>query len=218
MLPCLLCCPFSALPLSYLSYTHLSTLCLASFFFSLECPHLALFSLLAGHPFHGWPARLRGHKFSGLWKVWTVPSPPLPSPTLPCPALPCPALPSPALPSPSPPLPAPPLPCPALHSTPLPSPPLPPSLPPSLPPACQIWSSWVQPKPLFRVRPRSNLAALWITAETFGPVMTALVWRHPAAMIDCAKGQRKHFCLKSRISRAVIGMGTNEWPSPLPEG
>ena len=29
MLPCLLCCPISALPLSYLSYTHLSTLCLA---------------------------------------------------------------------------------------------------------------------------------------------------------------------------------------------
>ena len=29
---------------------------------------------LAGHPFRGWPARLRGHKGSGLWKVWTVPS------------------------------------------------------------------------------------------------------------------------------------------------
>ena len=40
----------------------------------------------------------------------------------------------------------------------------------------------------------------------------------PMAMIDCAKGQRKHFGLKSRIPRAVIGMGTNEWPSPLPEG
>ena len=145
-----------------------------------------------------------------FWFVESVDSPLL-SPALPCPALPlpCPPLPSPVLPSP-------PLPCPALPSP--PSPPSPPSLPPSLPHACQIWSSWVQPKPLFRVRPRSNLAALWITAETFGPVMTALVWRHPAAMIDCAKGQRKHFCLKSRISRAVIGMGTNEWPSPLPEG
>ena len=61
---------------------------------------------LAGHPRSGCPARLRGHKGSDLWKVWTVPSPPLPSP---------------ALPLPSPPLP----------SAPLPSPPLPPSLPPS---------------------------------------------------------------------------------------
>ena len=34
---------------------------------------------LAGHPRSGCPARLRGHKGSGLWKVWTVPSPPLPS-------------------------------------------------------------------------------------------------------------------------------------------
>ena len=57
---------------------------------------------LAGHPRSSCPARLRGHKGSGLWKVWTVPSPPLHSPALPCPALPCP-----------------------------PSPPLPPSLPPS---------------------------------------------------------------------------------------
>ena len=30
----------------------------------------------AGHPRSGCPARLRGHKGSGLWKVWTVPSPP----------------------------------------------------------------------------------------------------------------------------------------------
>ena len=61
--------------------------------------------LLAGHPLRGWPARLRGHKGSGLWKVWTVPSPPLPSPPLPpSPALPSPPLPSSALPSlPSPP-------------------------------------------------------------------------------------------------------------------
>ena len=43
---------------------------------------------LAGHPLRGWPARLRGHKGSGLWKVWTVPSPPLPSPALTCPPLP----------------------------------------------------------------------------------------------------------------------------------
>ena len=37
---------------------------------------------LAGHPRSGCPARLRGHKGSGLWKVWTVPCPP-PSPPLP---------------------------------------------------------------------------------------------------------------------------------------
>ena len=132
---------------------------------------LILLLLLAGHPLRGWPTRLRGHTGSGLWKVWTVPSPPLPSPPLPspplpsppltplpspplpCPALLCPPLPRPPLPSP--PLPSPPLPSPALPSPTLPSPtllsppspPLPslPSLPPSLPPACQIWSSWVQP-------------------------------------------------------------------------
>ena len=78
---------------------------------------------LAGHPRSGCPARLRGHKGSGLWKVWTVPSPPLPSPPLPSPPLPSPALPC---PPPSPPLPSPPLPSPPLPS------------PPSLPPACQI--------------------------------------------------------------------------------
>ena len=91
--------------------------------------------LLAGHPLRGWPARLRGHKGSGLWKVWTVPSPPLPSPPLPSPPLPSPhspPLPSPALPSPA--LPSPPLPSPPLPSPPLPSPPSPPS-PPSLPPS-----------------------------------------------------------------------------------
>ena len=48
MLPCLLRCPLSAPPLSYLSYTHLSTVGLAAlFFFSLVCPHLAFFSLCA---------------------------------------------------------------------------------------------------------------------------------------------------------------------------
>ena len=80
---------------------------------------LSIIIVLAGHPRSGCPARLRGHKGSGLWKVWTVPSPPLPCPPLPCPPLP------------SPPLPSPPLPCPVLPSPP-PSPPLP-SLPPSLP-------------------------------------------------------------------------------------
>ena len=55
--------------------------------------------ILAGHPRSGCPARLRGHKGSGLWKVWTVPSPPLPSPPLPSPPLPSPPLPSPPLPS-----------------------------------------------------------------------------------------------------------------------
>ena len=138
----------------------------------------AIIYQLAGHPLRGWPARLRGHKGSGLWKVWTVPSPPLPlpspplpSPPLPSPPLPCPALPSPALPSPPlpcPALPSPPLPSPPLPSPPLPSPPLPP-LPPSL------------PRTLFRVRPRSNLAALWITAETaISRYWWARVWRRPA--------------------------------------
>ena len=89
-----------------------------------------IYYILAGHPRSRCPARLRGHKGSGLWKVWTVPCPALPCPALPCPALPCPALPCPALPCPA--LPCPPLPCPPLPSPPLPSPPLPsPPLPPS---------------------------------------------------------------------------------------
>ena len=33
ILPCLLCCPLSATPQAYLSYTHLSILCLAALFF-----------------------------------------------------------------------------------------------------------------------------------------------------------------------------------------
>ena len=45
ILPCLLHCPLSDPPLSYLSYMHLSILSLASlYFFSLVCPHLAFFS------------------------------------------------------------------------------------------------------------------------------------------------------------------------------
>ena len=138
---------------------------------------------LAGHPLRGWPARFRGHKGSGLWKVWTVPSPPLPPP-LPCPPLPCP---------------------------PLPSPPSPPSL----------------PRTLFRVRPRSNLAALWITAET---AVSRYWWAREcgAARRSLSENEAKSamfvrvlrifFFWKRRITRAVIGMGTNEWPSPLPEG
>ena len=48
MLPCLLRCPLSTPPVSYLSYTHLSILGLAAlFFFSLVCPHPAFFSLCA---------------------------------------------------------------------------------------------------------------------------------------------------------------------------
>ena len=60
----------------------------------LLCVHNII--LLAGHPWSGCPARLRGHKGSGLWKVWTVPSPPLPP--LPCPPLPCPPPSPPSLP------------------------------------------------------------------------------------------------------------------------
>ena len=56
ILPYLLRCPLSTLPVSYLSYTHLSILGLAAlFFFSLVCLHLALFSLCAPFSFssHG---------------------------------------------------------------------------------------------------------------------------------------------------------------------
>ena len=98
---------------------------------------------LAGHPRNGWPARRRGHKGSGLWKVWTVPSPPLPSPPLPSPPLPSPPLPS------------------------------LPSLPPSLPPACQIWSSWVPPFGRNYSPPkRASVAPPWRSAsghEGFSP-------------------------------------------------
>ena len=59
------------------------------------------------YPLRGWPARLRGHKGSGLWKVWTVPSPPLPFPPLPSPPLPCTPCPA-LLPCPAP------LPCPSI--------------------------------------------------------------------------------------------------------
>ena len=46
VLPCLLRCPLSTPPLSYLSYVHLSILGLASLlFFPLVCPHLPFFSL-----------------------------------------------------------------------------------------------------------------------------------------------------------------------------
>ena len=143
---------------------------------------------LAGHPLRGWPARLRGHKGSGLWKVWTFPSPALPCPPLPCP----------------------------------PSPPLPPSLPRAkfdqagssrLAEAREcdaalaisewtLWSSWVKP---------------------FG--RSARVWRRPgdqrvktkAVSHDRANAQRNSFFL-SGITRAVIRIGTNEWPSTRPEG
>ena len=48
ILPCLLHCPLSTLPVSYLSYTHLSILGLAALLsFSLVCPHLAFFSICA---------------------------------------------------------------------------------------------------------------------------------------------------------------------------
>ena len=97
---------------------------------TIDIKTIYIYLLLAGHPLRGWPARLRGHKGSGLWNVWTVPSPPLLSPPLPSPPLtplPSPPLPSPALPSPA--LPSPPIP--SLPTPPLP--PLPPSLPPSLP-------------------------------------------------------------------------------------
>ena len=55
ILPCFLRRPHSTPLLSYLSYTHLSTVGLAAlFFFSLVCPHLAFFSLfiLITWPYH----------------------------------------------------------------------------------------------------------------------------------------------------------------------
>ena len=97
----------------------------------------SVYYLLAGHPLRGWPARLRGHKGSGLWKVWTVPSPPLPSPPLPSPPLPSPPL---------TPLPSPPLPCPAL-----------PSLPPSRVPNLIKLGPAVWPK-------RASVAPPWRSA------------------------------------------------------
>ena len=168
---------------------------------------------LAGHPLRGWPARLRGHKGSGLWKVWTVPSPPLPSPPLPSPPLPSPPLPSPPLPSPPlpcPPLPFPALPCPALPSPPLPSPPLPsppspplPPLPPSLPPS--------RVPNLIKLGP-----AVWPKRASVAPP-----WRsaseNEGSQPWCANAQRNRFFL-SGIPRAVIRIGTNEWPSTRPEG
>ena len=116
--------------------------------------HNDYYCQLAGHPLRGWPARLRGHKGSGLWKVWTVPSPHLPSPPLTSPPLP--SLPSPPLPSP--PLPSPPLPCPPLPSPPRPSPPSPPSLPPSRVPNLIKLGPAVWPK-------RASVAPPWRSAS-----------------------------------------------------
>ena len=171
---------------------------------------------LAGHPRSGCPARLRGHKGSGLWKVWTVPSPPLPSPplpspplpsppspALPCPALPCPALPCPALPCPPPPLPSPPLPSPPLPSP--PSPPSPPSLPPSRVPNLIKLGPAVWPK-LQPAEARECSAALAISEWT----------RRLSAMLIIAR--RKILFWKRRITRAVIRIGTNEWPIAHPTG
>ena len=141
----------------------------------------------------GWPARLRGHKGSGLWKVWTVPSPPLPCPALPCPP-PSPRLPSPPLPSPSPPRPSSPL----------------PSLPslPSLPPACPaVWPRHVA---------ETAVSRYWWAREC-GAARRSLS-ENEAKSAMFVRVLRKMFFWKRRITRAVIGMGTNEWPSPLPEG
>ena len=224
-------------------------------------PAFLLYFILAGHPRSGCPARLRGHNGSGLWKVWTVPSPPLPSlpsppspplpspplpcpalpcpalpcpalpcpalpcpalpcpalpcPALPCPALPCPALPCPALPCPALPCPPPalPLPCPALPSPPLPSPPLPspplPSLPPSLPPSRVPNLIKLGPAVWPKLQPaeaRECSAALAISEWT----------RRLSAMLIIAR--RKMLFWKRRITRAVIRIGTNEWPIAHPAG
>ena len=133
---------------------------------------------LAGHPRSGCPARLRGHKGSGLWKVWTVPSPPLPSPPLPSPPLPSP------LPCPAPPLP--PLPCPALPNLPaLPSPPSPPSLPPSRVPNLIKLGPAVWPK-LQPAEARECSAALAISEWT----------RRLSAMLILIYNSRHHICCR----------------------
>ena len=124
-----------------------------------------------------------------------LPSPPLPSPPLPSPPLPCPALPCPALPPPlSPPLPSPPL----------PSPPLPP-LPPSRVPNLIKLGPAVWPK-LQPAEARECSAALAISEWT----------RRLSAMLIIAR--RKMLFWKRRITRAVIRIGTNEWPIAHPTG
>ena len=132
-----------------------------------------------------------------------LPSPPLPSPPLPCPALPCPALPCPPLPCPALPLPSPPLP--SLPSPPLPSPPSPPSLPPSRVPNLIKLGPAVWPK-LQPAEARECSAALAISEWT----------RRLSAMLIIAR--RKKLFWKRRITRAVIRIGTNEWPIAHPTG
>ena len=77
--PCLLCCPLSAPPLSYLSYMHLSISGLDTLiFFSLVCPHLTFFSLCAPLSFssHGRTTCrfsvifLEHGKAVCLWQIW----------------------------------------------------------------------------------------------------------------------------------------------------
>ena len=154
--------------------------------------------VLAGHPRSGCPARLRGHKGSGLWKVWTVPSPP---PPLPCPPLPSPPLPPSRVPNliklgpavwpklqPA----SPPLPC-------------PPSRPPSHVPNLIKLGPAVWPK-LQPAEARECSAALAISEWT----------RRLSAMLIIAR--RKMLFWKRRITRAVIRIGTNEWPIAHPTG
>ena len=110
-------------------------------------------------------------------------------------------------PHPSPPLPSPPLPSPPLPSPPLPSPPLPspPSHPPSRVPNLIKLVPAVWPK-LQPAEARECSAALAVSEWT----------RRLSAMLIIAR--RKMLFWKRRITRAVIRIGTNEWPIAHPTG
>ena len=74
ILPCLLRCPLSTLPVSYLSYTHLSILGLAAlFFFSLVCLHLAFFSRCAPLSFSSHGRMVFPVIFFNSWTTLVVP-------------------------------------------------------------------------------------------------------------------------------------------------
>ena len=120
----------------------------------------------------GWPARLGGHKGSGLWKVWTVPSPPLPSP-------------------------------------PLPSPPLPPSLPPSLLPSL--------PPSRVPCRRNGNQPNLPERMSQCSAAWRSRSENEANPPCSCESAAETVFFL-SGITRAVIRIGTNEWPNSRPAG
>ena len=120
---------------------------------------------------------------------------------------------------------SPPLPSPPLPSPPLPSPPLPPSLPPSRVPNLINLGPAVWPK-------RASVAPPWRSASGHfdqagssrlaearecGAALAISEWkRRQSAMIVRMHSETVFFW--SGITRAVIRIGTNEWPSTRPEG